>query len=132
VNANSPVALVVDDNAINRNLVMHMMRRIGWETVAVESGERAVEVLKETRFNLVLLDLRMPTMSGEETCRRIRVDLGQRELRIVAYTAHGMPEERARMLASGFDDLLIKPISFDDVRAVCAKAAPAPVAAQSA
>jgi CheY-like chemotaxis protein len=124
VNANNPVALVVDDNAINRNLVMHMMRRIGWDTVAVDSGERALEVLKEARFELVLLDLRMPTMSGEETCRRIREDLGLRQLRIVAYTAHGMPEERARMLASGFDDLLIKPISFDDVRCVCAKALP--------
>ena len=125
--ASEHIALVVDDNEINRKLVQHMLRRLGWQTVAADSGLRALDLLRERVFDLVLLDLRMPNLSGEQTCRRIRDDLGQTETWTVAYTAHGMPAERARMLASGFDDLLIKPVSFDDLRETCAKALAAPV-----
>ena len=112
-------ALVVDDNALNSKLVSVFLKRLGWEPVICDSGLSALEMLRERRFGLVLLDLRMPNLSGEQVCRRIRDELGLHDLHVVAYTAHGMPEERERMLASGFDALLIKPISFQDVRNVC-------------
>jgi CheY-like chemotaxis protein len=114
-----PVALVVDDNQLNSGLAGHMLKRLGWRSACAASGEEALRMLAEQHFDLVLLDLRMPAMSGEEVCRRIRSDLGNTSLPVVAYTAHGMPEERSRMLQAGFNGLLIKPISFDDVRRVC-------------
>ena len=61
----------------------------------------------------------MQGMDGEETCRRVRGELGLRDLKIVAYTAHGMEDDRERILAAGFDRMLIKPIFLDDLRALC-------------
>lgn len=112
-------ALVVDDNQINSKLVAAYLKKLGWSTRIVDSGDAALQALQDARFDMVLLDLRMPHLSGEQVCRRIRDELGHASLRIVAYTAHGMPEERERMLASGFNDLLIKPISFQDVKDLC-------------
>lgn len=112
-------ALVVDDNQLNSNLVAAFLRKLGWTPEVVDSGQRALETLQQRSFDLVLLDLRMPNLGGEEVCRRIREDLGLDQLRVVAYTAHGMPEEKQRMLAAGFSGLLIKPISFADVKAMC-------------
>jgi CheY-like chemotaxis protein len=114
-----PLALIVDDNAVNRSVTGHMLRRIGWGSVQVESGERALQELRSRPFDLLLLDLRMQDMDGEETCRRVRDELGLRALKVVAYTAHGMEDDRERILAAGFDRMLIKPIFLDDLRALC-------------
>ncbi|NDG38346.1 MAG: response regulator [Betaproteobacteria bacterium] len=114
-------ALVVDDNRLNSRLVEIFLARLGWQTVVVDSGSQALAMLRERSFDLVILDLRMPQMSGEQVCRAIRDDLGLTSLPVVAYTAHSMPEERGRMLANGFSGLLIKPISFADVRNICAE-----------
>lgn len=61
----------------------------------------------------------MPGLGGEAVCRRIREDLRLTGLPVVAYTAHSMPEEKERLLASGFSGLLVKPLSFIDLRNVC-------------
>jgi len=114
-----PIALVVDDNQLNSGLAGHMLKRLGWRCQSASNGEDALQLLAGQHFDMVLLDLRMASMTGEEVCRRIREDLRNTRLPVVAYTAHGMPEERARMLHAGFSGLLIKPISFADVRRVC-------------
>ncbi len=114
-------ALVVDDNRLNSRLVEIFLARLGWQTVVVDSGAQALAMLRARSFDLVILDLRMPQMSGEQVCREIRDGLGLTSLPVVAYTAHSMPEERGRMLANGFSGLLIKPISFADVRNICAE-----------
>ncbi len=114
-------ALVVDDNRLNSRLVEIFLARLGWQAVVVDSGAQALAQLRDQSFDLVILDLRMPQMSGEQVCRAIRDDLGLSRLPVVAYTAHSMPEERGRMLASGFSGLLIKPISFADVKNLCAE-----------
>ena len=115
----SRTALVVDDNALNSKLVSVFLKRLEWETEICDNGITALDMLRSRRYGLVLLDLRMPTLSGEQVCKRIRDELELHDLPVVAYTAHGMPEERERMLASGFSALLIKPISFQDVRQLC-------------
>ncbi len=120
----SPTALIVDDNQLNTHLARHMFKRLGWQAEVASSGAAALALLGQRSFDLVLLDLRMPGLDGEEVCRRIRNDLGHTTLPVIAYTAHGMPEERERMLASGFSGLLIKPISLADVRQVCARFVP--------
>lgn len=112
-------ALVVDDNRLNSQLVSMFLRRLGWKTEVADSGAEALDRLGRAHFDLVLLDLRMPQMGGEQVCRRIRDELGMQTLPVVAYTAHSMPEDKARILAAGFDELLIKPISFQDVRQLC-------------
>lgn len=112
-------ALIVDDNELNSRLVAMFLKRLGWTTQAVGSGREALAALATRAYDLVLLDLRMPNLGGEQVCQHIRHDLGLADLNVVAYTAHGMPEEKARMLAAGFSGLLIKPISFQDVKELC-------------
>lgn len=112
-------ALVVDDNSVNSKLITHMLARMAWTTDVVSSGADALAALAGTEYDLVLLDLKMPHMGGEEVCRRIRGELGLQSLPVVAYTAQGMPEEHARIRETGFDDLLIKPVNFAQVKAIC-------------
>jgi len=112
-------ALVVDDNRLNARLVALFLKRLDWQVETIDSGDAALSMLGRCKFDLVLLDLRMPRMSGERVCDEIRQGLGLTTLRVIAYTAHSTPEERQRILASGFNGVLIKPISFADVQEIC-------------
>lgn len=112
-------ALVCDDNQLNSRLVAVFLKKLGWQAHIVDSGAAALAALAERRFDLVLLDMRMPQMSGEEVCRRIRGELHLAALPVVAYTAHSTPEEKERILAAGFSGLLVKPTSFADLRDAC-------------
>lgn len=111
--------LVVDDNRLNRHLMSLLLKRLGLQAHTASSGSQALEMLLAGRFDLVILDLRMPEMSGELVCRQIRDSLGLRDLPVVACTAHRMPTERDRALSGGFDGLLCKPVSLTDVKTLC-------------
>ncbi|HMR71895.1 MAG TPA: response regulator [Rubrivivax sp.] len=114
-------ALVVDDNALNSRLVAVFLKRLGWTAQLVDNGDDALALLARETFELVLLDLRMPHVDGVEVCRRIRGGLGLRALPVIAYTAHSTPEERQSMIDVGFSGLLVKPLSFFDLRELCAE-----------
>ena len=118
--------LVVDDNLLTGELVVQLFKRLGWTTLYVHSGEEAERLLERGGFDLVLLDLRMPQMDGETVCRTYRMRFPDSRTPIVAFTAHRMPEERARLLDSGFSDLLVKPVSQGDVLDLCQRLGIAP------
>jgi len=101
-------------------LVEIFLIRLGMQVQSVSSGAQALDQLAAHRFDLVILDLRMPEMSGEQVCRAIREQPHLANLPVIAYTAHSMPEEKDRMLANGFTGLMTKPISFADVKRACA------------
>lgn len=111
-------ALVVDDNATNRLLANALLNKLGWTVQEADSGELALELAERLTPQLVLLDISMPGLSGEETCRRLRLLPGGAQIRIIAYTAHAFPEERERFLAAGFDDILVKPINRQQLEAL--------------
>lgn len=102
--------LIVDDNIINAELANAHFRRSGWTTAVVENGTAALAATAASRFDLVLLDISMPGMSGVDVCRVIRHQAQEPRPRIVAYTAHAMNDERATLLEAGFDDILTKPV----------------------
>lgn len=107
--------LVADDDEINRRLARIILNRAGYEATVVESGEAALAALRGTSYDLVLLDVEMPGLSGPETAERIRRDHslpGQRTV-IVALTAHSGHKEHACCLESGMDAVLVKPLSLD-------------------
>ncbi len=112
-------ALVADDNRLNSRLLEILLGRLGLQVRSVESGRLALALLAEQTFDLVVLDLRMADVGGEQVCRAIREQRRLQQLPVVAYTAHCMPEERGRILAIGFNGLLIKPVSFADVKSLC-------------
>lgn len=104
-------ALVVDDHPTNRLLGRTLLGKMGWSAQEADSGELALELATKTPFSLILLDISMPGLSGEETCTRLRAMPNGAAIRIIAYTAHAFPEERERFLAVGFDEILVKPIN---------------------
>ena len=110
--------LVVDDNVINRRLAIAFVSRLGYTTDQAEDGPDALAKLDAESFSIALLDISMPGMSGEEVLARIRADGRFGGLRVIAYTAHALPEERQRLIDAGFDDLLIKPITLGAVERV--------------
>lgn len=116
-----PLALVVDDNALNGRLASALLRRLGWQAQIAEDGPQALALLERQRFDLMLLDLRLPTLDGEQVCSRVRKELSLTRLPVVAYTAHATPQERAGLVAAGFNDLLLKPTSFNDMQLLCQK-----------
>ena len=80
------------------------------------SGDEALQKVAQEDFPLILLDISMPGLSGEETCIELR-KMGK-TMRIIAYTAHAFPEEREKFMAGGFDDILVKPVNRAQLEAV--------------
>lgn len=106
--------LVVDDAPLNRELAMELLLQAGMTPVAVESGQRALEMLEAQAFDAVLLDVQMPGMDGFEVIRRIRENPRWERLPVVAVTANAMHCDRERCLAAGMSEYVAKPI--DSVR----------------
>lgn len=105
-------ALVVDDDAVSRELVGRVLEKLGWTVSQAEDGYQALIMLQSRNFDIILLDLSMPGMSGEETRRKIRTLPHARGSKIIAYTAHACSEDYPRLLAEGFDRILTKPVSI--------------------
>jgi CheY-like chemotaxis protein/HPt (histidine-containing phosphotransfer) domain-containing protein len=109
-----PLVLHVEDNVSNLKLVERILeRRPEIELREARTGAEALELASTLRPTLVLLDLRLPDMSGEDVLRRLRDDVDTREIPVVVISAEARPIEADRVLAAGADDFLVKPI---DVR----------------
>ncbi len=108
--------LIIDDEAVNRRLAQVLFQKLGWEVETVDSGDRALLHLAARRYDLILLDISMPGMNGLDVCQHIRADQRRMAVRVIAYTAHVLLEQQQRFLASGFDAVLLKPISFRAVQ----------------
>lgn len=112
---NSPAdrfALIIDDDPINRRLASALFGKMGWQVADVSSGPAGLNWLENHACpDLLLLDISMPEMSGIEVCQQLRLNPAFRQLVIIAYTAHAMPQERNRFIEMGFTDILIKPIT---------------------
>jgi len=105
--------LVVEDNEINRKLILRLIEKFGYRADVAENGEEALKALELTYYDLVLMDVQMPVMDGLEATRTIRKS-GSRFLNpkvpIIAMTAHALKGDRERCLEAGMDDYVSKPI----------------------
>lgn len=106
----SEYALVVDDNPLMRMLLSSMLMHRGYAVTEVESAESALDSLKIRNYDLVMLDIAMPGMSGIELCHLIRDEMGMIDLPVVAYTAHRDVTSVAHMRMAGFNEFLFKPV----------------------
>ncbi|GEP97999.1 ATP-binding protein [Chitinophaga cymbidii] len=109
--------LVVEDEAINRQLMAHMLKRNGYTVSVAGNGQEALQCLKNTKVDIVLMDLHMPGMDGYETTVEIRKTL-QLDTPVVAFTAHVFGKEEDRYLEAGMNGYLTKPVREEDVIAV--------------
>jgi DNA-binding response OmpR family regulator len=103
--------LVVEDEPDIRELVIHHLKREGYQVSAAASGEEALRQVLSAPPDLVLLDLMMPAMDGLEVCRRLRQDPSTAALPIVMLTAKGDEVDRVLGLEIGADDYVVKPFS---------------------
>ena len=100
---------VVEDNADNRLLLQAILDGL-YEVVEYENGVDALAGLAAHLPDLVLLDISLPGMDGNEILARIRADEKLRRLPVIALTAHAMAGDREKYLAAGFNDYITKPI----------------------
>lgn len=103
--------LVADDNPAGRELVREALADQVSSIIEAADGREALEKIRETQPDLVLLDIQMPEMDGYAVLREIRKDAALAGLRVVALTAFAMQGDRERALQAGFDDYLTKPIT---------------------
>jgi signal transduction histidine kinase/CheY-like chemotaxis protein len=123
--------LLAEDNPVNRRIATAMLERRGWAVVVAEDGVEAVAAVERESFDVVLMDVQMPTLDGFEATALIR----RREaatgahVPIVALTAHALREDHDRCLAAGMDAFLSKPLRAADLVATVERLAGAPAAA---
>jgi CheY-like chemotaxis protein len=115
---NTRHVIVVDDNDTNRLLPGLFLRPLGYTVHECDSATQALAMSQDTVCDVLLLDISMPTVSGLQLCQQLRADQRYQHLKIIAYTAHAMPEEVQLWESSGFDKVLLKPIRKDDLLAL--------------
>ena len=106
--------LVAEDNAVNRKVLLLMLKSLGHEAEAVINGRETIERLRHDDFDLVLMDIQMPEMDGLEATRAIRrprSGVRRPDVPIIALTAYAQGEDRQRCLDAGMNGYLTKPIT---------------------
>ena len=102
--------LVVDDNAINRQLAVYLLKKGGYNVFEAESGRQAFTFLNGKIPDVILLDIQLPEMDGVEILKRIRSNVLTKDITVIALTAYTMRGDKEKFEAAGFDGYLPKPI----------------------
>ena len=125
--------LIVEDNLVNQGVAKAMLNRLNLKWQIANNGQEAVECVRQSDFDLVLMDCQMPVMDGFEATAAIRALHGGQgvQLPIIAITANTMASDRQKCLDAGMDDFLAKPYTFDELQAHLARWLPLSSAAPS-
>ena len=111
---NNSRILVVDDEPELRRALKSTLSALGFVVADAGTGERALEMLRNEKFDLMLLDINMPGLDGIETCRAVRA---KSEMGIVMLTVRGRAEDKIRALDSGADGYVTKPFDVNELLA---------------
>lgn len=111
----SVTVLVVEDNPMNQKLAVAVLNRLGYESVVAENGERALYLLGQLSFDIILMDIQMPVMDGYETTRHIRNRL-RNTVPIIAMTAHALAGEREECFRVGMNGFIPKPFQMEELQ----------------
>ena len=114
--------LLVEDDLVNRELARSLLASFGHEVICAKDGEEAVEAANRERFDLIIMDVRMPRMNGFQAAKKIRsLQNGNEHVPIVAVTADVNSKDEVHYLEAGMDDYLAKPFSIAKMNAVLDK-----------
>lgn len=114
-------ALVVEDEMVNRLALVHLLRKIGVESDAVDDGIKALKSLRNNEYDIVFMDIQMPNMDGVQATKRIRTSPEFKRVSsipIIAITAYAMDGDRANFLEAGMNDYISKPVEIDELKKV--------------
>ncbi|MEA2681311.1 MAG: two-component system, chemotaxis family, CheB/CheR fusion protein [Candidatus Binataceae bacterium] len=107
--------LVVDDNTDHIESLCALLEMSGFEAASASDGQRALEVIKSFRPQIVLLDIGLPDLDGYTIAKRIRQMPGGREVVMIAVTGYNRTDDRKRAVDAGFNHHLVKPVDFDQL-----------------
>ncbi|MEO1289626.1 MAG: response regulator [Chloroflexota bacterium] len=103
--------LVVDDNEMNRDMLSRRLKRMKYEALVAENGEQALEMVTQHPFNLVLLDIMMPKISGYDVLERLKNDEATKHIPIIMISAVDDLDSVVRCIELGAEDYLFKPFN---------------------
>lgn len=110
--------LVVEDDLFNQSLITQILSGAGYQFECAEDGSTALSVLQRSTFDLVLMDIQLPVMSGLEATKIIRANSDEGwdpDIPVIAVTAYALRGSRERFLDEGFTAYISKPINADDL-----------------
>ena len=110
--------LLVEDNEKNMKLVRDLLQVKGYATLETETAEEGIQMAREKKPDLILMDIQLPGISGIEALSHLRDDPGTHDIPVVAVTASAMSQDREKIMAAGFDGYQRKPLEMKEFLAV--------------
>ena len=110
-----PTILLVEDNEVNRDMLVRRLQRAGHKVATAGDGESALTAMREQHPAVVLMDMNLPVKDGWTACREAQQDASIAGIPIIALTAHAMEEDKYRALEAGCSDYATKPVDFPDL-----------------
>ena len=107
--------LLVEDNEINRDMLVRRLERAGHHIMTASDGEQALISMRKERPDLVLMDMNLPIKDGWTACKEAQYDSKLFDIPIIALTAHAMAEDKTKAIAAGCKDYATKPVDFPDL-----------------
>jgi two-component system, cell cycle response regulator DivK len=104
--------LLVEDNEMNRDMLLRRLQRKGYEVILAVDGQSGVEMTQAHAPDLILMDMSLPVLDGWEATRRLKADAATRHIPVIALTAHAMSSDREKALEAGCDDYDTKPVEL--------------------
>jgi CheY-like chemotaxis protein len=104
--------LVVEDDEMNRDMLLRRLWRRGFDTIEAVDGRSALEIARAEQPDLILLDMNLPKLDGWQMVRYLRADEALHHIPVIALTAHAMAGDRQRALEAGCDEYDAKPVEF--------------------
>ena len=114
---NNQSILLVEDNEVNRDMLVRRLQRAGHQVTTAGDGEAALEAMRQQQPAVVLMDMNLPVKDGWTACREAQQDASIAGIPIIALTAHAMEEDKHRALEAGCSDYATKPVDFPDLLA---------------
>jgi two-component system cell cycle response regulator DivK len=114
---NNQSILLVEDNEVNRDMLVRRLQRAGHQVTTAGDGEAALEAMRQQQPAVVLMDMNLPIKDGWTACREAQQDTSIVGIPIIALTAHAMEEDKHRALEAGCSDYATKPVDFPDLLA---------------
>lgn len=104
--------LLVEDNEMNRDMLVRRLEKRGYELVIATDGLRGIEAARTVNPDLILMDMSLPGLDGWQASRQLKSDTATARIPIIALTAHAMAEDREKALAAGCDEYETKPVEL--------------------
>lgn len=105
--------LLAEDNEVNQRVALSILNKMGFQPEIANNGAEVLEKMQETDYDLILMDVQMPEMDGLEASQKIRQEMNNDQVIIIAMTANAFKEDREKCLAAGMNDYISKPVKIE-------------------